>query len=406
MRRTSLIRMLIPMLILALVLPGMAAAQPSVARFEMSPPAVAGPPGGVAFPDLEVRFVGDGRVIDGQADFAFDPARLVVVPTSLGGALCVVGSGAFAGVLRVIAPIRATPFPAGPTVFCRLRVEPRAGAPTALVGFEPIAAAVECNDSNAAPVPCQAIGATVSVGPAPGTATVVFSPPAGSPIALPGTGITSIIANFVPGGAGDAITLDDCAITGDPVFAPVVRVPDPLVFAGSAVASGSIRLACLTSPGGGGTLSCQQRRNGGGPVAVNWALTCPNTFVPPSVSYAPGAGNEVRVGGLDVIGYPNRVGVAITIGTDGVGSGVSATSRVDDCTASAGFSAELPGGSVAATGTAGAGATLLVGCVPAATQAPGTLSCREIRAGAQRTVTWPLVCPAGRSESLLDDGFE
>lgn len=402
MRRTSLIRMLIPMLIL----PGMAAAQPSVARFEMSPPAVAGPPGGVAFPDLEVRFVGDGRVIDGQADFAFDPARLTVVPTSLGGALCVVGSGAFAGVLRVIAPIRSTPFPVVPTVFCRLRVEPRVGAPTALVGFEPIAGAVECNDANVLPVPCQAIGATVSVGPAPGTATVVFSPPAGSPIALPGTGTGSVTATFVPGGAGDAITLDDCVITGDPVFAPVVRVPDPLVFAGSAAASGTIGLGCLSSPGGAGTLTCQQRRNGGAPAAVTWPLACPNTFAPPSVGYAPMVGSEVRVDGLDVIGYPNRVGVVITIGTDGIGTGAPATSRIDDCTASAGFSAELPGGAVAATGTTGATATLVVGCVPAAASVNGTLSCRETRATTQRIVTWPLVCPAGRSETLLDDGFE
>jgi hypothetical protein len=399
----------IPLLFLvALAVPAAGVAQTPVARFEMSPPAVAGPPGGVAFPDLEVRFVGDGRVIDGQADFAFDPARLTVVPTSLGGALCVVGSGPFAGVLRVIAPIRATPFPTTPTVFCRLRIEPRAGAPTALVAFEPVAGGVECNDAGVMPVPCQATGATVSVGPAPGTASVAYTPPAGTSISLPGTGTFTIGASFVPGGAGDAITIDDCATSGDPVFAPVVRVPDPLVFAGSAAASGAIRLGCLSppSPGGVGTLTCQQRRNGGAPVAVTWPLVCPNTFVPPSVGYAPAVGVEVRVGGLDVIGHPNRTVVAVTIGTDGIGTGPAATSRVDDCTASAGFSAELPGGAVAATGTTGAAATLAVGCVPAATQAPGTLSCRETRATTQRTVTWPLVCPAGRSEALLDDGFE
>lgn len=392
--------------LVALAVPGAGAAQTPVARFEMSPPAVAGPPGGVAFPDLEVRFVGDGRVVDGQADFAFDPARLVVVPTSLGGALCVVGSGAFAGVLRVIAPIRATPFPTTPTAFCRLRIEPRAGAPTALVAFAPVAGGVECNDASAVLVPCQATGATVSVGPAPGTASVVYAPAAGTAVALPGTGTGTITASFVPGGAGDAITIEDCATSGDPVFTPVVRVPDPLVFAGSAAASGTIRLGCLSSPGGTGTLSCQQRRNGGTPVAVTWPLSCPNTFVPPSVAYAPAVGSELRVGGLDVIGHPNRAEVAITIASDGIGSGPAATSRVDDCTASAGFSVDLPGGAVEATGTTGATATIAVGCVPAAAQATGTLGCRETRAATQRTVTWPLTCPAGRSERLLDDGFE
>ena len=384
------------------------AAQTTSARFEMSPPAVAGPPGGVAFPDIDVRFVGDGRVIDGQADFAFDPARLTVVPTSLGGALCVVGSGVNAGRLRVIAPIRATPFPTTPTLFCSLRVEPRSAAPTGLVAFTPIVDAIECNDANVMPVTCLGIGATVSVGPAPGTASVTYLPAAGAAISLPASGTGSITASFVPGGAGDAITIGDCTISGDPVFAPVARVPDPLVFAGSAAASGTIRPGCLSSPspGGAGTLTCQQRRNGGAPVAVAWPLTCPNTFAPPSVGYAPAVGSEVRVGGLDVIGYPNQAGVVITIGTDGIGTGVPATTRIDECTTSAGFSSDLPGGAVAAIGTAGATATLAVGCVPAATQAPGTLSCRETRATTQRTVTWPLVCPVGRSEGLFDDGFE
>lgn len=397
-----------PAFIVVLAVAPVAAAQTPLARFEMTPPAVAGPPGGVAFPDVEVQFIGDGRVIDGQADFAFDPARLTVVPTSLGGALCVVGSGVNAGRLRVIAPIRSTPFPTTPTLFCRLRVEPRSGAPTGLVAFTPIVDAIECNDANVMPVPCQAVGATVSVGPAPGTATVTYLPAAGASINLPATGTGSITATFVPGGAGDAITIDDCATTGDPVFTPVMRIPEPLVFAGSAVASGTIRVGCLNSPssGGAGMLTCQQRRNGGAPVAVAWTLTCPNTFMPPSVGYTPAAGSELRVGGLDVIGYPNQAGLAITIAGDGIGSGPSATARVDECTTSAGFSDELPGGSVAATGTAGATATITVGCVPAATPATGTLACRETRATTQRIVTWPLVCPAGRSEGLFDDGFE
>lgn len=395
-------------LLVALCIALPVAAQTTVARFEMSPPAVAGPPGGVAFPDIDVRFVGDGRVIDGQADFAFDPARLTVVPTSLGGALCVVGSGANAGRLRVIAPIRATPFPTTPTLFCSLRVEPRVGAPTGLVAFAPIVDAIECNDANVMPVPCQATGATVSVGPAPGTATVTYLPAVGASINLPATGIGSITASFVPGGSGDAITIGDCTISGDPVFAPVVRVPEPLVFAGSAAASGTIRTGCLSSPsaGGAGTLTCQQRRNGGAPIVVTWPLLCPNTFVPPSVAYAPAVGSEVRVGGLDVIGYPNQAGVVITIGTDGIGTGVPATTRIDECTTSAGFSGDLPGGAVAAIGTAGATATLVVGCVPGAASVNGTLSCRETRASVIRNVTWPLVCPVGRSETLLDDGFE
>jgi hypothetical protein len=395
-----------PAFIVVLAVAPAAAAQAPLARFEMTPPAVAGPPGGVAFPDVEVQFIGDGRVIDGQADFAFDPARLTVVPTSLGGALCVVGTGVNAGRLRVIAPIRSTPFPATPTLFCRLRVEPRSEVPTGLVAFTPIVDAIECNDANVMPVPCQAIGATVSIGPAPASASVVYTPAAGSSVALPGSGTSVITANFIPGGAGDAITIEGCAISGDPVFAPVVPVPDPLVFAGSAAATGTIRLGCFSSPGGSGTLSCQQRRNGGAPVAVAWTLTCPNTFMPPSVGYTPAAGSELRVGGLDVIGYPNQAGLAITIAGDGIGSGPSATARVDDCTASAGFSANLPGGGLEASGTTGAAATLLVGCVPAAAPATGTLACRETRAATSRTVTWPLLCPAGRSEGLFDDGFE
>jgi len=393
-------------LTIGLACPVIAAGGTAVARFEMQPPIVGGAPGGVAFPDLEVRFIGDGRVSDALADFSFDPARLNVVPTAFGGAICVVGSGPFAGLLRVIAPVRSTPFPTSASVFCRLRIELLPGAPTALVRFEPMLGTLECVEPTALVVPCQAFGAAVSIGPAPGTATVTFAPSSGTAIALPGAGSAAITANFVPGGAGDAIVIDACSIAGDSVFAPVVLVPETLAFAGSAAAAGALRLGCLASSGGSGVLTCAQRRNAGAPVAVAWPLSCPNTFAPPSVSYFPAPANQIRVGGLDVIDYPNQAQLTITIGADGIGTGPAATTRIDECIASAGFIADLAGGSVTATGTTGATATLALGCMPMAQAVTGQLGCREARASTVRTVSWSLLCPAGRPDGLFEDAFE
>lgn len=380
-----------------------ATAQP--ARFTFAPPIAAGPQGGTVFPDVEVRFTGDGVVFDWQVDFVFDPTRVSATAAALNGASCAVGLG---DRVRVLAPVRGAPFPAGLTAsYCRIRFSALPGAPTAIT---PVTASgtTLCIDVDLAPVPCSASGGSLSIGPAPGTASIQYQPAPGATVTLAANGRATIAASFAPGGAGDAVQVTNCTISAAPLFAPVMITPEPLVFAGlGAAQNATIALGCTApSAGGLGTLTCAESRNGEPSVTRTWPLVCPNTFIAPTVTFAPPKATAIDVRGFDVIGTPNEIAVAIVINSDGVGSGAAATSTVDQCNASVGFSATLPGGSLAASGANGASAALAVACVPTLVTQSGTLACRETRGVVERVVTWPVACPIGRPIAVFSGGFE
>jgi hypothetical protein len=391
--------LLCPLLAFAFAVPSPADA----GRFDFVPAASAGPSGTTAAPDLLVRFTGDGVALDSQADYTFDGGRLELSPSGIGGALCSVIPG---NRLRVIAPVRLTPFPTTTMDFCTVRVSIRVGAAQGTTAIEPVPGGVLCVTAEGQEYPCQAGSASVSIGPASGSARIAYSPSPGSTITAVARKI-DIAADFVPGGAGDSIVISQCSTAGDPVFAGVTTVPAPLTFAGSAASSGRIEVTCRApAAAGAGQLSCAQSLNGAAPTVVSWSVACPSTLVAPSVSYQPPAGALVELRSTNVIGSVDSAFVRATIERDGAGNGDGAATSIGNCTVSGDFDVQVPGTVIGAEGDAGATGQVIVSCIAGNVDQSGGLSCTENRGGAIVTRQWSLLCPAGRPDPLFSSGFD
>jgi hypothetical protein len=380
-----------------------AAHSASAGRFEFVPDSAAGAAGTVAAPDLVVRFTGDNSTVDSQADFEFAADRMSVSLTGIAGAMCTVIHG---NRIRVLAPLRLTPFPQTPIEFCRVRVTLLAGATLGITPIAPVPGSAVCVDSDAELTPCSSTGGTVSIGAAAGTASLSYLPAPGTAISIAGGG-SNIDVTFNPGGAGDSIVVSGCAIAGDSVFEPVVTEPAPLTFAGAQTDAGGIGLRCqVPSAGGIGQLTCAQSINGQPPVMRSWNVNCPNSFVAPAASYSPTAGSPVNVVSVNVLGEIERATISASIATDGLGSGLLATTTISNCAASNDFVTIVEGGSLTAAGAQGATGTIAVSCVADVQAQSGLLSCDETRAGALSVRTWNLTCPAGRPPEVFTNGFD
>jgi hypothetical protein len=98
--------------------------------------------------------------------------------------------------------------------------------------------------------------------------------------------------------------------------------------------------------------------------------------------------------------------LGVTIATDGLGSGLPASSAVANCTTAAPFQAVLQPWPIQSEGAIGATGTIDLTCTTSVVVVDGTLSCDERRGSATATRTWPLRCPALPQSAVFSDGFE
>lgn len=158
-----------------------------------------------------------------------------------------------------------------------------------------------------------------------------------------------------------------------------------------------------------GTLSCTETPSpAGAGRTLLWDLTCPSASgggtMPPTVTYSPTIGTPVTMSG-GTSGATSTGSVAVTINTDGSGTGASSTTTLNSCsvTGATGFTVTTtPGGGVSAVGNAGAAGSINVSClIGVSAVIGGTLTCNEVFGLSTNTRSWPITCPAAAGGGLV-----
>lgn len=384
------------------------AASAAGGEFSFSPTVVAGAPGTVAAPEIEIVF--DAVTLGDSADMEVPSVPGVwrwlaaeTLPQPDFITYCAVSAGRLQVYLAGTSPSTQ---PGRAVRACRASVAVADGAPPGQSALPPQLPRIHCFDANGGQVPCRYTPGSLMVGPRDGTASIVYTPSAGSTIDL-GLAATTIGLSYMPGSAGDGIEIRSCAISGDAVLRPPILSPQHPAFAGPAAATGSITVQCRggLAPGTA-VLGCTEHLNQAPAVARTWDLRCPESRTPPSVAYGVAPGAAVVLQGGAFSGDPAQADFNVRVLPDGVGSGSGATTSVSSCTTSAGFLGGLNPEAVQAEGSAGAEGWIGVRCFTGPSAQSGTLACEERRGSIVSTRTWPIECPARPAPAIFRDGYE
>lgn len=354
--------------------------------------------GGATSPaGIDVVFTAGGApaVTGYQTDIDFDNTQMSVALTNGNATSCV---------LFDVNTVRILDFDAGgaalPTgTACTLTFTVNAGQTGGTV-YPVNVNGTACSDAGGNPVPCTETDGTITV-VATSSPTITFAPPPPGPVTFPAgaagsTNTQTIDADGTGGTAGESTTVENCVVTGTGLalgaFTPfTVNNGDP-----SGDVDGTIPVQCTYAAGSPrtGTLTCDVNPTLGATTQATWNLSCPaGGATPPSIAYNPPAGSTITIVGAAGSTQTGSVQVTQTA-TGQAGTDVT----VDNCVATAGFSAPTGDPIVINGGTAGQGGTISTTCtIPAtAPDLTGTLTCDEIVDNGTGTSTtprtWNLVC--------------
>jgi hypothetical protein len=316
----------------------------TVSAQTISAGSASGTPGGGTTPALvPVNFTRNASfpVADFIVRVNFSAANLSATAAGINGGGCSIGGG---GTFVTVLP------PAGlsdvqTNTYCNITftIAPGAPAPSVQALTLTFGPGGNCIDTNANPVTCALTDGSITVNPPAGNTppAIAYAPATGTTINYSAGGAASPIVATPSGGSGSGApattTVGACTITGGGAAFPTTNIAQ-LSFVGPTVAPQNIALpACVPQVAAvNATLTCPESRGG---VAVvpdpSWTLNCPAAVVaatPPTITYAPVAGSTINVASGSAttinVGCPTD-GAAC----NGSGSGLAATSRLENLTA-------------------------------------------------------------------------
>jgi hypothetical protein len=231
--------------------------------------------------------------------------------------------------------------------------------------------------------------------------TPAFEWPPGSTISIRPGFPSNISVNGLYAQGGGETTVGPCTVAPQSGATFTVFGGNPLL--SEAQTQATITLFCSTSGFVNSTLTCNESANPGNngmTSSKTWPVICANAFFDfnSAFRYAPNVSTTIRLGSAsNFIGVQAAAPLLIDIRN---GFMTPNPMTLSNCQISGSGSAAFT--PIANTIPLGA---LGLSCTRTATNASATLSCTETMGANTRSVSWPLLCPAG-IEGMFADGFE